>query len=152
MKRWIAAILLTSTFGFAQGAKPLKTASLPGSDYTGMYSFIRDGEFVRINIDGSHLTGYISRRGDGEKQIFVAHFFDKAEFHDQDFQFGTTKVQGVWFLFKGTISRGSGKARNEEDYYRIKGTLTEYSSDANEKVNSKERELTLHSLPQDICE
>jgi hypothetical protein len=154
MKAWITVILLlTGALCLAQTLKQPKAAAPPGNDYTGMYSFIREGEFVRINIeDGGRLTGFISRHGDDGKEIFVDHFFEKAEFHDRDVQFTAGKAHGVWFAFKGVISRGPGRTRDAEGYYEIKGTLVRYSSGANGKVAAEEREVTFHSLPQEICD
>jgi hypothetical protein len=143
------AILLAGTLSFAQTAKQQKTA-VPADDYSGMYSFLQDGEFVQINLEeGNRLTGFISRYSDGEKALFVDHFFDKAELHDSDVRFSTRRVHGVWFDFKGTISRGPGKTRSAEAYYVIKGTLTQYTSDANQAVTAKEREVTFLSFPQE---
>jgi len=149
MKVPVIAILLASAVSFAQTSKPQRTA--PAEDYSGMYSFLQEGEFVQINVEeGSRLTGFISRYSDSEKAIFVDHFFDKAELRDHDISFTTRKVHGVWFTFKGTVSRGPGKTRNTDAYYVIKGTLTQYTSDANQAVNAREREATFHSFPQDI--
>ncbi|HYN15643.1 MAG TPA: hypothetical protein VES66_07640 [Terriglobales bacterium] len=150
MKAWVIAILLASTLSFAQTTKPQKTAAA-AEDYSGMYSFLQEGEFVQINVEeGNRLTGFISRYSDSEKANFVDHFFDKAELHDHDIRFSTRKVHGVWFEFKGTVSRGPGKTRNADAYYVIKGTLTQYTSDANQVVTAKEREVTFRSFPQDI--
>jgi hypothetical protein len=150
MKAWVIAILLAGALAFAQDAKPQKTAA-PAEDYSGMYSFLQEGEFVQINVaEGNRLTGFISRYSDSEKALFVDHFFEKAELHDHDIRFTTRKVHGVWFEFKGTVSRGPGKTRNTEAYYVINGTLTQYTSDANQVVTAREREATFRSFPQDV--
>jgi len=143
------AFLLAGAWSFAQSGRPQK-GTAPADDYSGMYSFLQEGEFVQINLEeGNRLTGFISRYSDGEKALFVDHFFEKAEFHDHDLRFTTRKVHGVWFDFKGAISRGAGKTRSDEAYYVIKGTLTQYTSDQNQVVTAKEREVTLRSFPQD---
>lgn len=150
MKSCVTAILLTGVLAFAQSAKQSRTGP-PENDYTGMYTFLRDGEFVRINVeDGTRLTGFISRHSDSGKAMFVDQFFETAEVHDHDLRFSTSKVNGVWFDFKGAISRGPGKTRNAEDYYEIKGTLTQHSS--SQEVTSKALDVTLHSLPSEICD
>jgi hypothetical protein len=149
MKALAVAMLLAATLALAQ-TQPQKTAA-PADDYSGMYSFLQEGEFVQINLEeGNRLTGFISRYSDSEKAIFLDHFFEKAEIHDRDIRFSTRKVHGIWFEFKGTVSRGPGKTRNAEAYYVIKGTLTQYTSDARQVVSAKEREVTFRSFPQDV--
>ena len=150
MRAWAVAILLSGALCFAQTAGERRSAA-PGDDYSGTYSFLEEGEFVQINVeDGSRLTGFISRYSDSEKASFVDHFFDKAELHDRAISFSTRKVHGVWFEFKGSVARGPGKSRDAEAYYVIKGTLTQYTSDANQVVSAKAREVTFRSFPQDL--
>ena len=147
MKTLLIPILLAGALCFAQGAKQQKTTE----DFSGMYSFLQEGEFVQINVeDGNRLTGFISRYSDGEKALFVDHFFEKAELRDRDIRFSTRKVHGVWFDFKGTVSRGPGKTRDAEAYYVMKGALTQYTSDANQVVSAKQREVTFSSFPQEL--
>jgi hypothetical protein len=146
----LAAILLS---GICAAQTATQKTAPPAEDYSGMYSFLQEGEFVQINVEeGNRLTGFISRYSDGEKALFVDHFFEKAELHDRDIRFSTRKVHGVWFDFKGTIARGPGKTRDAEAYYVIEGKLTEYRSDANQAVTAKQREITFRSFPQDIDE
>lgn len=148
MKTLLIAILLAGALCFAQAPNHQKTA--PPDDFSGTYSFLQEGEFVQINVEeGNRLTGFISRYSDGEKALFVDHFFEKAELRDRDIHFSTRKVHGVWFDFKGTVSRGPGKTRDAEGYYLIKGALTQYTSDASKTVSAKEREVTFRSFPQD---
>lgn len=147
LKACAIAILLAATLVWAQNPQP-KTA-VPADDYSGMYSFLQDGEFIQISVEeGNRLTGFISCFGDADKTAFVDYFFDKAELHDHDIRWSTRKVQGKWFEFQGTISRGEGKTRDAEAYYVIKGTLTQHTSDG--KPAAKESEVALRSFPQDI--
>jgi hypothetical protein len=151
MKLGIATILLIGAL-FAQSPNLPKTADLQ-NDYSGMYSFLSDGEFVRINVEGNtRLTGFISRRSDAGKSMFIDHFFEKAEIHDRELRFSTVRTNGVWFDFSGSIVRGQGKTRNARDYYEIKGTLLQHSSNANHAAATKTVEVTFHSLPQEICD
>jgi len=55
----------------------------------------------------------------------------------------------VWYEFKGTIERGSGKNPGDEAYYILKGTLTQNSTDANKKISAKLREVAFKSFPQE---
>jgi len=148
MKALAVAMVLAATLALGQ-SQPQKPAA-PADDYSGMYSFLEEGEFVQINLEeGSRLTGFISRYSDSDKATFVDHFFEKAEFHDRDIRFTTRKIHGIWFEFKGAVSRGPGKTRNEDAYYVIKGTLTQYTTDAKQVAAAKEREVTFRSFPQD---
>jgi hypothetical protein len=147
------AALLIGALCLAQTARPQDT-SAPGNDYTGMYSFLRKGEFVQLNVErgSSRVTGFVARQSDGEKEVFIDHFFEKADLRDQGIRFSTREVHGIRFEFRGAISRGAAKTRNAEGYYQIKGTLIQYTSGANQKVTTKERAVTLVSLPQETCD
>ena len=147
-KAFATAILLVATLLSAQNPTPA-TKAASADEYSGMYSFLREGEFVQISVEeGNRVTGFISSFGDADKTSFVDYFFDKAELHDRDIRFSTKKIRGTWFEFRGAISRGEGKTRDAEDYYVIKGTLTEHTSDG--KPAAKESEVTLRSFPQEI--
>src|SRR3982074_3248034 len=38
-----------------------------GANYSGMYSFLKEGEFVQVTVeDGAQLTGFVSRYGNGD--------------------------------------------------------------------------------------
>ena len=140
--------LLLATFACAQAGGPSKPTS-QADEYSGMYTFLHEGEFVQINLeDGNRLSGFVSRYSDGDKTSFLDHFFEKGEFKDPQIHFLTRKVHGVWFDFKGTMARGTAKTRKQEGYYVMKGALTEYTSDAAEKVSAKGREVTFRSFPQ----
>lgn len=147
MKACILLMLLAGTLVAAQNAQ--QKAAAPAGNYSGMYSFLREGEFIQISVEeDNRVTGFISCFGDSDKTAFVDYFFDKAELHDHDIRFSTRKVQGKWFEFQGTISRGEGKTRDAEAYYVIKGTLTQRTSDG--KPAAKEAEVFLRSFPQEI--
>jgi len=148
LKACAMAMFLVATLVCAQN--PPSTKAAPSDDYSGMYTFLREGEFLQISVDeGNRVTGFISCFGDADKGNFVDYFFDKAELHDRDIRFSTRKIQGTWFEFQGAISRGPGKTRDAEAYYVIKGTLTEHTSSDN-KPALKESEVTLRSFPQEI--
>jgi hypothetical protein len=141
-------LLLAATLACAQAGGPSKPTSL-AEESSGMYTFLHEGEFVQINLeDDSRLSGFVSRYSDSDKNSFLDHFFEKGEFQHGHIHFLTRKVHGVWFDFKGTLARGPAKTRKEEGYYVMKGVLTEYTSDAAEKVGAKEREVTFRSFPQ----
>jgi hypothetical protein len=142
-------LLLGGTWLAAQNAPaPAK----PSEDYSGMYAFLQDGEFVQITVeDQGKVTGFVSRYGDieSDKGEFLDHFFKEGKLDGTKLSFTTVTVHGVWFEFKGTIERGEGKNPGDEAYYVLKGTLTRGETDANKKTSSKSREVALKEFPQD---
>jgi hypothetical protein len=152
---------------FALGAAYTKTTSATGQnggtqnaatsssaeDYSGMYSFLRDGEFVQITLqDKGKLDGFISRYGelDSDRGAFLDQFIKRGTLEGHNLAFTTETVHGVWFEFKGTVGRGQGKTVNDEGYYVLKGTLTQHSADANHSDTAKSRDVVFKSFPQDV--
>jgi hypothetical protein len=146
----LGTIISLCGIGATQTAQP----SLPGSDkYSGMYSFLRDGEFVQVTVeDQGKVTGFISRFGDldSDKGAFLDQFFKEGKLEGTKLTFSTQTVHGVWFAFKGIIDRGEGKNRGDEAYYVLKGTLTENAIDNNKSSSSRSREVAFKSFPQDM--
>ena len=146
-KLLIVVVTIATAVAFAQ-SQPAP------DDYSGMYSFLKDGEFVQLNLEGQgKVTGFVSRYGDSESDrgAFLDHFFKKASIAGNQVQFTTEQVHGVWFDFKGTLQRGSGKTSDDEDYYDMKGTLTEYTLDQDKKPSARSREVTFKSFPHDVA-
>jgi len=146
-----AVVLALIAVSCAQDNKTNSTAK-PLDEYSGMYSFLRDGEFVQLTVeDQGHVTGFVSRYGDleSDKDEFLDQFFRQAKLEGTQLTFTTQTVHGVYFEFKGNIVRGEGKKPGDEAYYVMKGTLSEFVSDANKKVSSKSREVTLRMFPQE---
>jgi hypothetical protein len=146
----LGTIISLCGIGATQTAQP----SLPGSDkYSGMYSFLRDGEFVQVTVeDQGKVTGFISRFGDldSDKGAFLDQFFKEGKLEGTKLTFSTQTVHGVWFAFKGIIDRGEGKNRGDEAYYVLKGTLTENAIDNNKSSSARSREVAFKSFPQDM--
>jgi hypothetical protein len=133
------------------GAKPVPDAR-SGPGYSGMYMFLKEGEFVQVTVEeGGHVTGFISRYGDGEsdKGAFLDQFFKSGKLDGNKLSFTTEVVHGVAYDFKGTVERGEGKNPGDEAYFVLKGTLTENASDVNKKVTSHPREVVFKMFPQD---
>jgi hypothetical protein len=149
------AVILIGFFSvasYAQQSSPAPDNS--PQDCSGMYSFLRDGEFVQITVeDGGHVTGFVSRFGDSEsdKDAFLDHFFKDGKLEGKKLTFTTETVHGVWFEFTGHVNRGPGKQPGDEAYYVLNGTLTEHSSGADNKMDSRSREVALKSFPQDMA-
>jgi hypothetical protein len=146
----LGTIISLCGIGATQTAQP----SIPGSDkYSGMYSFLRDGEFVQVTVeDQGKVTGFISRFGDldSDKGAFLDQFFKEGKLEGTKLTFSTQTVHGVWFAFKGIIDRGEGKNRGDEAYYVLKGTLTQNAIDNNKSSSSRSREVAFKSFPQDM--
>ncbi len=123
------------------------------SNYSGMYSFLQDGEFVQVSVeDAGRVTGFVSRYGDQESDrgAFLDQFFKQGRLDGKNLSFTTETVHAVWYEFKGTVERGPGKNPGDEGYYVLKGTLTEYTTDVNKKTTSKVREVVLKQFPEDL--
>jgi hypothetical protein len=144
----LSVILLTS-----QTAPPTQTPTKPADDYSGMYSFLQDGEFVQVTVeDQGRVTGFISRYGDlqSDRGAFLDQFFKQGKLDGNKLTFTTETVHGVWYEFKGAVERGAGKNPGAEAYYVLKGTLAQYSTDASKKTSSRLREVAFKSFPQDM--
>jgi hypothetical protein len=142
------------------GAKSAEPPAAPeqgtksGQAYSGMYSFLKEGEFVQVTVEeADHVTGFVSRFGDGEsdKGAFLDQFFKSGKLEGNKLSFTTEIVHGIAFDFKGTVERGEGKNPGDEGYFVLKGTLTENASDVNKKVSSHSREVVLKMFPQDAA-
>ena len=130
-----------------------KQPSSPQADYSGMYSFLREGEFIQITVeDHGRVTGFVSRFGDSESDrgVFLDHFFKSGKLDANQLAFTTDMVHGASFEFRGTIDRGEGKSRGDESYYVLKGILVENTTDEAKKTSSRSREVALKSFPQDM--
>ena len=142
------------------GAKPGEPA-LPGEQnaksgqaFSGMYSFLKEGEFVQVTVEeAGHVTGFVSRFGDGERDqgAFLDQFFKSAKLEGNKLSFTTEIVHGLAFDFKGAVERGEGKNPGDEGYFVLKGTLTENASDANKKITSHSQEVAFKMFPQDAA-
>jgi hypothetical protein len=137
----------------AQDASQNAPGTKPAENYSGMYSFLQDGEFVQITVeDEGRVTGFISRYGDlvSDRGAFLDQFFKHGKLAGNQLSFTTQTVHGVWYDFKGAVERGQGKNPGDEAYYLLKGTLTQYNTDADKKTSSRSREVAFKSFPQDM--
>ena len=146
-----AAVLLGFILLFLQQAIP--QASTPvAEDYSGMYSFLKEGEFVQITIeDKGVVSGFISRYGDseGDKGAFLDQFFKSGKIEGNRVDFTTESVHGVWYTFEGEFERGPGKKPDDEGYFVVRGTLTRFASAAANKNTSQARQVEFKSFPRD---
>ena len=148
----VCFVVLALVVSGAQNSKTIPPPH-PGAEYSGMYNFLREGEFVQLTVeDQGHVTGFVSRFGDSESDrgAFLDHFFKQGKLDGNKLVFTTQTVHGVWFEFHGTVDRGEGKKTGDEAYYVLKGTLTENATDEAKKTTSRSREVALKSFPQDV--
>jgi len=137
-----------------QDTKQTATPTTPAAGYSGMYTFLRDGEFVQITVDApGHVIGFVSRYGDSDtdRDVFLDHFFKSGKLDGAQLIFTTETVHGKSFDFRGTIERGDGKNRGDEAFYVLKGTLTENTVDNAKKASARSHEVELKSFPQDMA-
>ena len=135
----------------AKTAVPEKDAK-SGKMYSGMYAFLKEGEFVQVTVeDEGRVTGFISRFGDGDsdKGAFLDQFFKNGKLDGNKLSFTTEIARGLTFDFKGTVERGEGKNPGDEAYFVLKGRLTENATDANKKVTSHSGEVAFKMFPKE---
>jgi hypothetical protein len=145
-------LILLACSSLLASQNPSQNATKPAEDYSGMYSFQREGEFVQLTVeDQGQLTGFVSRYGDTEddRGAFLDQFFKTGKLDGTNLTFTTDTVHGVWYDFKGTIERGPGKTLADEAYYVLRGTLTDNRVDPDKKLTSKTHEVTLRSFPRE---
>lgn len=137
----------------ASAVAPASASAAPtGAErYSGMYSFLKEGEFVQLTIEQGRLSGFVSRMGDleSDRGLFLDQFFDKGTINGNQISFLTKPVHGTWFVFDGRVDRGPAKTPKEEGYWMLNGKLKQFSSDAERKISSREREVNFKSFPQD---
>ncbi len=69
-----------------------------GSEYSGTYAFLREGEFVQVTVeDAGRVTGFVSRYGesDSDKGAFLDQFFKEGKLDQNQLTFTTQIVHGV---------------------------------------------------------
>src|SRR4051812_3851040 len=143
-------LLLLTTAGVTQTPLPL-------GDFSGLYSFLRDGESVQITLDELPsatkkevpVSGYISRLGssDSDKNQILDIWIKPGTTDGDNIRFTTKQVHGLFYDFVGHVRRGEAKSKEKEGYLVIEGRLTEHSIDRRGKPLTQEREITMKSFP-----
>ena len=147
-----------STRGQNKSSQEESPAIVPhaAEDISGMYSFLKEGEFVQINLEKNAVTGYISHTGesDSDHGVFLDQFFSKADIQDHAVSFTTHPLHSMWYEFKGKFDRGPGKTKADDGYYVLRGTLKEFTESADKSVNQRAREVEFKLLaqPDDVGE
>ncbi len=129
---------------------PAMKATVP-DEISGMYSFLREGEFVQITVENGKLSGFVSRYGerDSDRDVFLDQFFNKASLAGSHMDFTTKPIHGTWYEFSGDVNRGDAKTPDKEGYWIIRGTLKQFDQDEAGRVAAKSREITMKSFPQE---
>ncbi len=150
---WLAGLLLAALATLPLVAQAPQAPPQGGDkDISGTYTFVHDGETLQVNVEEDKVAGWVTRFGEGEsdKGQRIDQFFDKAELKGDQLSFTTKVIHGVWFEFQGQVARGPAKTRSEEGYYVLRGTLKQYTSDADKHVSAKEREVEFKLFPQEV--
>ena len=141
-----------ATRGQSQPSQQNAAAIVPhaAEDISGMYTFVKDGEFLQINLEKAAVTGYVSRMGDSDSDNgdFLDQFFSKADVQGHEVSFTTMPVHGVWFEFKGKFDRGPGTTKSVDAYYVLRGTLKEFTANGDKNVATRSREVEFKLLAQ----
>lgn len=154
MRFVVGFFLALASLVVAQTAPPTP-APKQVENYSGTYTFLRDGEYLQVNVEEQgKVSGFVSRFGDSDtdRDLVLDHFFKDGKLEDKKVTFSTETVHGTWYEFKGTVERGEGKNLGDEGYYVLKGTLTQNSTDAQKKTTSQSRDVIFKRLPDDLGE
>lgn len=143
-----AIVMSFSAVVYAQASAPA-AAPAASSDLSGMFTFLREGEFVQLTVEDGQLSGFVSRFGDSDsdKGEFIDQFFDKASIQGEHLTFKTKTVHAVWYEFDGTLTTVPGKQKGEEGYRLLRGKLTMHSADAKGADRASERTVEFKSFP-----
>jgi hypothetical protein len=131
----------------------------PIGDFTGRYTFLRDGEEVQLTLSPAptaetdwskpmEVSGYITRFGESEsdKGQMMDLFIKSGKLEGNKITFATKAVHGISYEFEGRIARGEANSWAKDGYYVVNGKLTERTTEAKGKVKSRTREITMKSL------
>lgn len=149
----MSVILLAGLLAAGSAGRAQTRAAIAGQEYSGMYSFLQDGEFVQVNVEEQgRVSGFVSRYGDTESDrgVFLDHFFKQGKLEGNQLSFATETVHGMAYEFRGTVERGEGKNPGDEAYFVLKGTLVQNSMEEGKKTSSRTREVVLKMFPQDL--
>ena len=142
--------LATRTQGKPVQQEPPAIVPHAAEDISGMYSFLKEGEFLQITLEKDAVTGYISRMGetDSDGGVFLDQFFAKADVQGHDVSFTTRQLHGMWYEFSGKFERGTGKTKADDGYYVLRGALKELSTNPDKTVSTRSREVVFKLLAQ----
>lgn len=150
----LAAALYGARLLSAQDVPPPATtpsqqpSAQQSEDISGTYTFLRDGEYLQVNVEENRVSGFVSRFADDSEDSFLTHFFKEAALDKDKLSFATRTVNAVWFEFKGKVKRGAAKSREDEGYFVLEGTLIRHQSDAAGKSSAQSRKVEFKLFPE----
>jgi hypothetical protein len=155
--RILPLVLILCLLGARDGVVTLtaqdkaKEANAAGS-VAGMYTFLKEGEFVQLTVDDGKLSGYISHFGesDSDRGEFIDQFFDKTSLVGDRLTFNTKTIHGLWYDFNGRVSIVPGKAPDSEGYRVMKGILVKHTTDDKGQESAQQRDVEFKSFPADL--
>ncbi len=150
MKFRLFPVLLCAACAVWSQTSALKPAQ--PADISGLYSFLHEGEFLQLNVDTEgKVKGIVSHFGEleSDRGAPLDHIIVNGTREGDRLAFTTRALHGTWFEFKGVVARGKGKSPAEEAYYLLRGTLTQYFTDAAHQTTARSRDVEFKSLPQD---
>ena len=160
--------------GKAKAVAPAATSA--DADISGMYSFLKDGEFVQITVERetppvaankknsptappAKVTGFISRfgEGDSDKGEYLETICHKCLNKEASKRYASAQAlaadlrrfqngEPIAARPVGTVERGPAKNRAEDGYYVVTGTLTQNVDDAKGNSAPRSREITMKLL------
>lgn len=148
---WLGMALAPALAGAPKQHSPSRAGGAVG-DFSGTYTFLRDGEDLQLNVENGRLDGFLSRYGDSEadRDVLLQHFLEKTSVEGDSLSFTTDKIHGVWFEFKGRVRRGDAKTTLSEGYYVLEGTITRYETGNDKKTTARSRGVQFRSLPMEL--
>ena len=116
---------------------------------SGMYTFLKEGEFVQLTLEEGQLSGFVSRFGETEsdKGEFIDQFLDKASLDGDHLYFKTKTVHALWYELEGTLTVVPGKHVGDEGYRVIRGKLTLHAGDAKGHEQASQKTVEFKSFP-----
>jgi hypothetical protein len=142
----VAGSLLLMVTAMAGGQT---SSAANANDPSGVYTFLKDGEFVQLTVEDGKVSGFISRFGETEsdKGEFIDQFFDKATLEGDRLYFNTKTVHALWYELDGTLAVVPGKHVGDEGYRVIRGKLKVHASDSKGNEQASEKAVEFKSFP-----
>jgi hypothetical protein len=153
MKLFPTALLFVACVPWLLPNAAAQSAVSDAPDYSGMYSFQKEGEFMQITLeDKGAVSGFISRYGDSEsdKGTFLDQFIKSGTSNGKQLSFTTESVHGVSYTFEGAFDRGPGKKPEDDGYYILRGTLTRnLTAPDGKSTSTQNNQVEFRSFPRD---